>query len=122
MNIVGQRFYTRRKFLRISYNEVKAVAANLPAIVDDDLSVAGVFHPARYHGIDGLADNLLTDVSLETVPDVPPHERRRSELIKFLCIHFLEQGEEAGKQDALFIIVLLLRISKITILPPENKL
>jgi len=73
MNEIGQRLDAGRKVFRIGNDVAFVVARELPAVVDDDVLVAGIFHAGLHHGVGGLAKKIFVDVTLEFVPAVPAH-------------------------------------------------
>ena len=61
MDVIRERSYAGRKSLSDRRRYSIVIAAHLPAIVDDDVLVAGIFHAVCGHGIgDGLDDPSLT--------------------------------------------------------------
>ena len=77
MDVVGERLHVWK--LVVGMDEALRVALALPGVVDVDVDVAGVAHPARYHGVGGLADGLVSHLFGEVVPTVPSHRRCRGE-------------------------------------------
>ena len=75
MDVVRQRLDTRREFLRVGGDEAISIARAVPAIVDDDILIAGVAHSARDHRVRRRPHRLLVDVAGELVPAVPAHRR-----------------------------------------------
>src|SRR5689334_2960915 len=75
MNIIGQRLHARRKPLWIGDDVALIVSADLPAIIDDYVLIASVFHASADHRIGHLFDQVFTDVAAEFVPTVPSHRR-----------------------------------------------
>ena len=81
MNVVGESFDARGESLRVGDDIAGGVAADLPAIVNDDVFVAGVLHAAADESIGGGFDEIFGDVAGETVPTVPAHGRRESQAV-----------------------------------------
>src|SRR5260370_3332569 len=57
------------------------IAADLPAIVNDDVFVAGVLHAAADESVGGGLDEILGDVASEAIPTVPAHGRSESRAV-----------------------------------------
>src|SRR5947209_2420544 len=75
MHIVRERLHPRREVLRIGDDVALRIARHLPAIVDHEILIARVTHPARHHLVRGLAYQLLTHIASKLVPTVPTHRR-----------------------------------------------
>ena len=75
MYVVRNRLHPVRKALRIDHNICVRVARYLPAVVDDNVLIAGVLHARLDHGIGHTADQFVTHVTSELVPCVPTHGR-----------------------------------------------
>jgi len=73
VNVIGKGFDARGKVFRIGNDVAVFFARDLPAVVDDDVLVAGVFHAGLHHGVGCLAKEIFVDVALEFVPAVPAH-------------------------------------------------
>ncbi len=84
VHVVGQGLHPGGKALGVRLDEAPCITLAVPAIVDVDELVAGVFHPRGDHGIGGLTDELLVDVAGEGVPTVPPHRRRLGQILELL--------------------------------------
>src|SRR6478609_9136189 len=83
-------------------NEAEAVARTVPAVVDVDELIAGRLHPARHHGVGGLANQLLTDVALELVPAVPSHRGRLRQRVELLGLRTRRGDAEEQKSEQAF--------------------
>src|SRR6185369_12847872 len=81
MNVIGERFHSGRKSLRIGEDVSLCVSIDLPAIVDHEVNVTGVSHAAGYHRIRHFLDQLLADIAGKLVPTVPTHRRRLGETV-----------------------------------------
>ena len=79
VDVIGECLHTGRETLRIRDDIAVGIAVHLPAVVDDDVFVAGVGHAGGGHRIGHLLDELLADVAAELVPGVPAHRRRGRE-------------------------------------------
>ena len=85
MHVVCKRLYAVREFHRIGDDISRTVAADLPAVIDHDKLVAGVFHSAGYHRIRGFANDSIVDpFAGKLIPTVPAHRRRLRQLLEFL--------------------------------------
>ena len=69
------------KLFRIGDDVARGVAIDLPAIVDDDVFVAGVFHAAGDHRVGHAANHVVADVAVKFVPGVPAHRRSFGEAV-----------------------------------------
>ena len=58
-----------------------SVTADLPAVVNNDVFVTGVFHAAADESVGGGLDEVFGDVAGEPVPTVPAHGRRESQAV-----------------------------------------
>src|SRR5260370_20448921 len=65
MDIVGERLHARRKMFGIGHDVPVAVALHLPAVIDNNVLVAGILHAGGDHRIGTLPDQILTDVTAE---------------------------------------------------------
>src|SRR5690242_1987517 len=81
MDIVGERHDAGGESFWVGDDVASGVAADLPAIVNDDVFVASVFHAAADEGVGSGPDEILGDVAAETVPTVPAHGRSESEAV-----------------------------------------
>ncbi len=75
MDVVGQGLDARRKALGVGDDEAVFIAALLPAVVDDDVLIAGGLHAGRHHGVGGAANLGFVDIAVEVVPGIPAHRR-----------------------------------------------
>jgi len=74
MDVFAQRFHAAGKFVRIDYDVAVRIAVDLPAVVDDEVFVAGIEHAGLHHGIGDFFDGVFIDATaLKAVPAVPPH-------------------------------------------------
>ena len=67
--------------LIVGLNVPVRIACPFPRIVDVDVHVAGILHPARHHGVGDLTHNLVAHGAPEFVPTVPAHGRRTRQSI-----------------------------------------
>src|SRR5260370_27366795 len=81
MDVVGEGLDAVGEILGVDDNVADGVAADLPAIVDDDVFIAGILHAAADEGVGRRLDEILGDVAAETVPTVPAHGRSESQTI-----------------------------------------
>src|SRR5712691_7901956 len=81
VNVVGESLDAGRESVRVGYDVAGGVAADLPAIVDDNVFVAGVLHAAGDKGVGGGLDEIFGYVAGETIPTVPAHGRGESETV-----------------------------------------
>src|SRR5712692_3975021 len=81
MDVVGESLDTGGESFRVGDDVAGGVAADLPAIVNDNVFVAGVLHAAADEGVGGGLDKILVDVAAETVPAVPAHGRSESQTV-----------------------------------------
>ena len=58
VDVVGERLHPRREALRVDHDRAVGGAAHLPAVVDDDVLVAGGLHAARDERVGRAADQL----------------------------------------------------------------
>ena len=65
--------------LRVGDDVAVFVARELPAVVDVEVLISGIFHAGGDHGVGHSADHLFIDVAAEFVPTVPAHRRRERE-------------------------------------------
>ena len=79
VNIISKSLNAGREVLRIGDDVAVLVARDLPAIVDDDVLVAGIFHAGFDHGIGHAADHLFIYIAAEFIPTVPAHWRGERE-------------------------------------------
>ncbi len=75
MNVVSNGFHAMRKALRVGDDVGIRVAADLPAVVNDDVDVARIFHAGLHDGVGHALDEIFADVAGELVPRVPAHGR-----------------------------------------------
>src|SRR5207249_7615626 len=82
MDLVSEIAHAARECPAV-LNEVTVVISRalVPCVVDDDVAVTGVAHPALDERVCGLEDETLRDERAEPVPRVPAHRRRRREPI-----------------------------------------
>src|SRR5260370_12564427 len=81
VHVVGERLDAAGEAARIGNQPPPRLSSHLPAIVHDDVAVAGLAHAARDHGVGRLPDQLGGDVAPEVIPAVPPHGRRAGETV-----------------------------------------
>src|SRR5713101_7818512 len=81
MDVVGEGLDAVGEILGVDDDVAGSVAADLPAIVDNDVFVAGVLHAAGDEGVGCRLDEILGDIAAETVPTVPAHGRSESQTI-----------------------------------------
>ena len=73
VNVIGERLHPGREARRIRHNISVPIPAHLPAIVNHDIFIPGIFHPARDHSVRHGLDQIFADVAAKLVPAVPPH-------------------------------------------------
>src|SRR6266576_6095811 len=81
MDVIGEGFDAGGKSFGVGHDVASGVAADLPAIINDDVFVTGVLHAAADEGVGGRLDEILGDVTGETVPTVPAHGRSESQTV-----------------------------------------
>src|SRR5260370_890133 len=81
MDVIGEGLDAGGESFRVGDDVAGGVAADLPAIVNDDVFVAGVLHAAADEGVGGGLDEILVDVAGEAVPTVPAHRRSESQAV-----------------------------------------
>src|SRR5579871_2252297 len=81
MNVICKRFNAGRESLWVGQNKSIFVAAHLPAIVDHNVLIAGVFHSACHHRVCHRLDHLFADVAAEFIPTVPAHWRSERDAV-----------------------------------------
>src|SRR5258708_9298215 len=89
VNVIAQRFHAGWKSLRVNPNISVGVPADLPAIVDHHVLIAGVLHSAGHHAVGHGLQEILADVASEFVPTVPAHRRSQGHAVipcsSFIC-------------------------------------
>ena len=78
--VVGESFDAGGKSGGIGDDRTVSGAADLPAVIDVHVVIAGRQHAAAHHGIRSLPDELLTHIAAEVVPTIPTHRRRLGQL------------------------------------------
>ena len=73
VNVIGERLHPGREARCIRHNISVPIPAHLPAIVNHDIFIPGIFHPAPDHSIRHRLDQIFADVAAKLVPAVPPH-------------------------------------------------
>src|SRR5208282_65129 len=68
VNVVTDRLHPVGKTLRVGDDVGIRVAAHLPAVINVDVDVAGVFHAGLHHGIGHALDQIFADIACELVP------------------------------------------------------
>src|SRR5216684_1584153 len=81
MDVIGESLNAGGEIFGVGDDVAGIVAADLPAIVNDDVFVAGILHAAADEGVGGGFDEIFADVASETVPTVPAHGRGESQTI-----------------------------------------
>src|SRR5258708_2417595 len=81
VDIVGESFDARGESFRVGDDVAGGGAGDLPAIVDDDVFVAGVLHAAANEGVGGGLDKILVDAAGEAIPTVPAHRRSEGQAV-----------------------------------------
>src|SRR6266404_310035 len=81
MDVVGKSFDTGGESFRVGDDVSGSVAVELPAIVNDNVLVAGVLHAAANESVGGGLDEILVDVAGEAIPTVPAHGRSESQTV-----------------------------------------
>src|SRR5713101_99844 len=102
MDVIGEDLDAVGEILGVDDDVAGSVAADLPAIVDNDVFVAGVLHAARDEGVGRRLDEILGDVAAETVPTVPAHGRSESQTIFQGARRWnaKKNSEEKGQREA----------------------
>src|SRR5579859_5876529 len=90
MNVVADGLHSMRKALRIGNDVSARIPAHLPAIVDVDVHVSGIFHARLYHRVGHSLDHVFADVAGELVPRVPSHWRRERQIGRWRGTHLRE--------------------------------
>src|SRR5664280_2404149 len=98
MDIISNIFHSVRKLILVCNYLTILIARYLPAIINNDILVSGVFHAAAYHCISHLQDEALTHIAIEFIPAVPSHGRSFCQLVKLLARAVQEQKECCKKQ------------------------
>src|ERR1051325_1655365 len=62
MNVIREGFHAGREAFWIGLDVALRVATDLPAIVDDEVDVAGVAHAACHHRVGHRLDQILAGV------------------------------------------------------------
>src|SRR5207302_5387573 len=81
VHVVRERLDTTGEADGIRHEPARAVAGDLPAVVDHEVLIARVAHAALGHRVRRLPDELRADVAPEVVPAVPAHRRRAGEAV-----------------------------------------
>src|SRR6267154_3034478 len=101
MDVVGKSFDTGGESFRVGDDVSGSVAVELPAIVNDNVLVAGVLHAAANESVGGGLDEILVDVAGEAIPTVPAHRRSASQTVfQGASGRDGNQKREKQKQDA----------------------
>lgn len=82
VNVIGQRFHAIWKMRGVGHDVAHGIAAHLPAVVDDDVFVAGLFHACCHHGIGHFLDKGFADLAAKFIPTVPAHGWSGSQLVE----------------------------------------
>ena len=75
VDVVGHVFHAVGEAFGVADDVAVGVAVDLPAVIDDDILVAGVFHARGHECVSGLHQQLFADVAAKAVPAVPSHGR-----------------------------------------------
>ena len=102
MDVIGEDLDAVGEILGVDDDVADGVAADLPAIVDDDVFIAGILHAAADEGVGCKLDEILGDVAAETVPTVPAHGRSESQTIFQGARRWnaKKNSEEKGQREA----------------------
>ena len=73
MDIVGEPFHVGKFLVRLQH--ALRVAFSLPGIVDIDIHIARVLHPAGHHCVRDFLCSLSVDFFREFIPAIPAHGR-----------------------------------------------
>src|SRR6185295_2556778 len=101
MNVICEGFHAGRKAFWIGQDVALCVAIDLPAVVDDEIDVAGIAHAARHHGIGHRLYQILADVAGKLIPTVPTHRRSFRQTI-IVRLHVGPAHEEQDNSDQCF--------------------
>src|SRR5690606_2677205 len=82
VNVIGQCFHAGRKTLFVDLDPAVFIALTVPAVIDFDVFVSGIFHSGFYHGVGHFANQFFVDFAGEGVPAVPAQRWRQAELLK----------------------------------------
>ena len=91
VDVIRERLHPAGKADSVRHEPASGVARHLPAVVDDDVLIAGVAQPVRRHGVGGFLDELGAHVAPEVVPAVPAHGRRAGHAV------VEQRGRDAGE-------------------------
>src|SRR5713101_492217 len=98
VDVIGEGLDAGGESFRVGDDVGSSVAADLPAIVNDDVFVAGVLHAAADEGVGGGLDEILVDVAGEAVPTVPAHGRSESQAV-FEGVYWPNGTQKREKQE-----------------------
>src|SRR5215470_2525308 len=73
MDVVADSFHAVRKMLGIPDDVPAGIATHLPAVVNIDVNVSGIFHARLHNRVRHALDQVFADVTGELVPRVPTH-------------------------------------------------
>src|ERR1041384_1575247 len=76
VNVIGEGLDAVRKADWIGDDRPIRIAADLPAVVDVHVLIAGLFHSTRCNSVHNFFDELLAHIAAKLVPTVPPHRGR----------------------------------------------
>src|SRR5437016_6117625 len=78
--VAGKSFDAGGKSGCIGNDVSLGITADLPAIIDVDVLVAGGLHAGAHHCVGGFTDQLLAYITGEFIPTIPAHRRSLCQL------------------------------------------